>query len=85
MESYTTCSFWDLLSALPEEVKGRAKKQYLLWLDDPGHPSLQFKKVGGNLWSARVTEAYRALALKKGEDFHWFWIGTHREYEKIIH
>ena len=27
MEPYTTCSFWDLLSALPYEVKGRARKQ----------------------------------------------------------
>jgi len=29
-------------------------------------------------------ENYRALALKKGEDYYWFWIGSHDEYEELI-
>ena len=28
--------------------------------------------------------AYRALAVRRGDAFHWFWIGTHDEYERII-
>src|SRR5688572_9344736 len=41
------------------------------------------KKVG-RIWSARVSLAIRALAAEHGEDFVWFWIGDHREYERLI-
>jgi len=47
------------------------------------HPSLHFKKVGG-LWSARVNREIRALAVPDGGDFIWFWIGDHREYDRLI-
>jgi hypothetical protein len=47
-------------------------------------PSLHFKKVGKNLWSARVTSGYRALALKKGDDYYWIRIGNHDEYESFL-
>ena len=59
-------------------------KAYQLWQDNQSHPSLHFKKVGKNLWSARVTGGYRALALKKGDDYYWFWIGTHDEYDALL-
>ncbi|WP_016879692.1 hypothetical protein [Chlorogloeopsis fritschii] len=36
------------------------------WQENPLHPSLHFKKVGKNLWSARVSSGYRALAFEKG-------------------
>ena len=52
------------------------------------HPSLQFKKLtergGQELWSARVTLKYRALALKVDDDYLWFWIGEHDLYEGMI-
>jgi hypothetical protein len=51
--------------------------------EDPSHPSLHFKKVG-ELWSARVGAAHRALAVPDGDDFVWVWIGTHDEYERMI-
>jgi hypothetical protein len=44
--------------------------------------TLHFKKVGKNLWSARVSAGFRALALKKGDDY--YWIGTHDEYESFL-
>jgi len=84
MKSFAIRSFWLGYLHLPDEVKQRAKKQYLLWQQNPKHPSLHFKKIGGNLWSARVSDHYRALSLKKGEDYYWFWIGVHWEYERII-
>jgi len=49
----------------------------------PFHPSLHFKKVGKNLWSARITLDYRALALKKDDDY-WIWLGAHDEYELFL-
>ncbi|WP_353929105.1 hypothetical protein WJM97_12290 [Okeanomitos corallinicola TIOX110] len=84
MKSLTTAEFWRLYSALPPKIKQQAKKAYRLWINDQFHPSLHFKKVGNNLWSARITGGYRALALKKGDDFYWFWIGTHNEYDSLI-
>jgi hypothetical protein len=84
MRSYATPKFWSAFRRLPQEEKERAKKQYRTWQKDPWHPSLHFKKVGGRLWSARVSESYRALALEKAGEFHWFWIGHHREYEKAL-
>ncbi|MGB7381440.1 MAG: hypothetical protein WA959_33460 [Rivularia sp. (in: cyanobacteria)] len=40
--------------------------------------------MGDDLCSARVTVNYRALALKQGEDYYWFCIGTHDDYEAVI-
>lgn len=56
---------------------------YLLWQRNPRHPSLQFKKAG-NVWSLRIGGGYRALALLENAAFHWFWIGIHDEYERLL-
>ena len=50
---------------------------------DPTHPSLHLKPVGG-LWSVRINEAYRALAVREGDVFYWFWVGPHDQYERLI-
>ena len=84
MNSLTTPDFWTSYAALPQEAKEQAKKAYKLWQENQSHPSLHFKKVGKNLWSARITGDYRALALKKGDDYYWFWIGTHDEYDALV-
>ncbi|MCE0523219.1 MAG: hypothetical protein LV480_09950 [Methylacidiphilales bacterium] len=60
-----------------------ARKQFELWLDNPKHPSLQFKKVGP-FGSARISEDFRALCYLKTGIYYWFWIGTHAEYDKIL-
>jgi len=66
----------------------RADKQFALLKLNPQHPSLQFKKVGDRLgheiWSARVTLSYRALAIKRPDGYLWFWIGNHEAYDTII-
>ncbi|MBE9166907.1 hypothetical protein IQ238_04940 [Pleurocapsales cyanobacterium LEGE 06147] len=84
MKSFTTPNFWEAYAKLTPEVKDRAQKAYQLWQENPLHPSLHFKKVGKNLWSARISDGYRALALKKGKNYYWFWIGTHDEYEALL-
>jgi hypothetical protein len=83
MKSLTVPKFWRAYAELPPEIKLAACKQYRLWKDNARHPSLQFKKVGP-FWSARITEDYRALALLENDNYHWFWIGTHKEYERLI-
>jgi hypothetical protein len=84
MKSLTTSDFWNAYALLPQDIKEQAQKSYRLWQENQSHPSLHFKKVGKNLWSARITRDYRALALKKGDDYYWFWIGTHKEYDNLL-
>jgi len=81
--SRTLPEFWQQYAALPSGIQQRAFKQYTLFAANPRHPSLQLKPVG-EFWSVRVTEAYRALAVREGDTFTWFWIGSHDDYERII-
>ncbi|NER46155.1 MAG: hypothetical protein F6J92_05585 [Symploca sp. SIO1A3] len=84
MKSFATADFWKTYAQLTPEVKEQAQKAYQLWRDNPLYPSLHFKKVGKNLWSVRVSGGYRALALKKGDDYYWFWIGPHDQYDALL-
>ena len=83
MKSLTTPDFWERYRELPIEAKLLARKAYRLWRDDMHYPSLHFKKVG-KYWSIRISKDYRAVAVKKGEDYIWIWIGTHREYDEFL-
>ncbi len=88
MEHRATEGFWRAYQALPPEIRNRADKQFALLKSNLQYPSLQFKKVGESrgqeVWSARVTLNYRALALKRADGFLWFWIGDHKTYEELI-
>jgi hypothetical protein len=84
MQSFTTPDFWQAYGQLPPELKEKAKNTYRRWQTNQAYPSLHFKKVGKNIWSIRITDDYRALALKKGDDYYWFWIGDHKAYERLI-
>jgi hypothetical protein len=79
----TTERFWRCYHGLPGDTRKLADKNFKLLKENPSHPSLQFKKIGG-LWSARVDQAHRALAVEDDEDFIWVWVGTHDEYERIL-
>ena len=83
MKSSTTTKFWQGYDRLPMAVQKAARKQYRLWLSDPRHRSLNFKPIG-ELWSVRVTDDYRALAIFDQGTYFWFWIGTHAEYDQIL-
>lgn len=69
MESLTTPDFWEAYAVLPPKIKAQARKAYQLWKNNQFHPSLHFKKVADNLSPARITANYRALALKKDDDY----------------
>jgi len=60
--------FWNGYGKLPADIRTRADKQFSLLKENPQHPSLHFKKLGDRngqeIWSARVTLKYRALAVK---------------------
>jgi len=83
MKSLTTPNFWKTYKTLNHEIKEKAKNAYRIWTRNPRYPSLRFKKIG-NIWSIRIDENYRALALLKDDTFYWFWIGNHDDYEKLL-
>jgi hypothetical protein len=77
--------FWACFEALPPEIRRLAKKNYALLRSDPAHPSLQFKSLrGGKLFSVRVGLHHRALGIPVDGGVHWFWIGTHAQYDRLI-
>ena len=78
-----TAEFWRLYARLPQVQRRDARKAYRVWQRNPLHGPLHFKKVG-KVWSVRVGRGYRALGLLKGDTMHWFWIGPHDEYERIL-
>jgi len=83
LQSKTLPEFWDHYNSLPEDIQLRADKQFKLFTADPRHPPFQRKPVG-ELWSVRVTGAYRALAIREKDALTWFWIGSHVEYERLL-
>ncbi len=86
IESRTTHSFRSAFAALPHEIQTRAHRAYRLFREDPGHPSLRFKKVAGveKLYSVRIGLGYRALGVLEGSTIIWFWIGSHADYDRLI-
>jgi hypothetical protein len=81
--SHASREFWALYSSLPATVQEQAKKQYELYVQNPFYPSLRLKPIGP-FWSVRISGSYRALAARRGDQFFWFWIGSHADYEKLI-
>jgi hypothetical protein len=76
-------SFWAAYHLLSEKARKLADQSFALLNSDPRHPSLRWKQVG-RYWSARIDRNNRALAVKDGDDFIWFWIGAHAEYDRIV-
>ena len=59
---------------------------YRLFLADPGHPGLRFKKLPPfeDLWSVRITGDYRAIGRRKEDVIVWFFIGSHADYDQLL-
>ena len=75
--------FWRFYEQLPAEVQKLADANFALLKQDSHHPSLHFKKAG-RFWSVRVGIHFRAVAVERGTDLVWFWIGRHDEYDSIV-
>ena len=83
MNHFTSPSFWRAYEKFPIDIQKQADKNFELLKTNLLHPSLHCKKVG-KYRSARVGIKYRALAVELEEGLLWFWIGNHREYDKLI-
>ena len=79
----TTPGFRSNFQQLPEAAQRIARRNFERLKENPRHASLRFKKVG-KFWSVRAGLAYRALAVKDGDDFIWVWIGSHADYDRMI-
>ena len=86
MTSRTTARCRRAYAELPERVRLQAREAYRTFVRDPQHPSLRLKPVHSTrpVYSARVGLGYRALAVREGEVWIWFWIGSHAEYDRLL-
>ena len=86
MISRATKGFWKAYRELPANVRTNAEKAYRLWLRDPRHPSLHFKKVHTTrpIYSVRLSDGWRAICAKHEDHCIWFWIGSHADYDIIL-
>jgi len=86
LRSTTTSSFRKCFRGLPPRVQVRARAAYRKFRDDPAHPGLQFKQVHPSrpIFSARVSLGYRALAVREEDQWIWFWIGSHADYDTLL-
>lgn len=83
MRSVARPSFWRVYATLDPRVKIAARRAFELFIVDPDHPSLRFKKLSGyeDVWSVRITAQYRAVGERVGDTIEWVWIGTHNEFD----
>jgi mRNA-degrading endonuclease RelE of RelBE toxin-antitoxin system len=67
VKSLVRPSFWRAYAELDPRAREAARKAYRLFAENPGHPSLRFKKLGGydHIWSVRITEQYRAVGERR--------------------
>jgi Txe/YoeB family toxin of Txe-Axe toxin-antitoxin module len=86
MKSAVLPSFWAAYNVLDERIKRKARKAYRLWALNPFHPSLHFKCINQqeDIWSVRITLAYRAIGTLDDDTVTWFWIGHHDDYSRFF-
>ena len=89
MKYRRTKRFHDCYDELPDAVKEKTKKAFLLFKDNPNHPSLRIKKMEGHkdIWEGHVDIHYCfTLHYEKDEDADeticvFRVIGTHKIYD----
>ena len=86
MNSRTRPSFWRAHAALDSQARKAARRAYEMFVQNPAHPALRFKKLGGydGAWSVRINEQYRAVGERQGDTIFWVWVGTHNEFDKLF-
>lgn len=84
MRSVTTLRFRLAYTRLPVRIQEATKQAYFQWKQDKAHPSLHFKLIRDTIYSARISIKYRGLAVKQGDTYIWFWVGSHADYDQLI-
>jgi len=86
VKSRTTAEFRKSFAALPKQVQEQTREAYRQFKENPSYPSLRFKKVHPELpiYSARISNNYRAVGQLDGDTVIWFWVGSHAEYDRLL-
>lgn len=86
MKSLTRPSFWRAYELLDPRTREAARRAYRLFAENPAHPSLRFKPLGGydHVWSVRINEQYRAVGERRGDTISWVWVGSHNQFDKLF-
>ncbi len=73
-------------ATLDPRVRLAARRAYRLFAENPGHPSLRFKRLQAysNVWSVRINEQYRAAGVRDGDTISWAWIGSHNDFDRMF-
>lgn len=82
-QSFALREFWECYDALPREIRKLADTKFALFGQEPFHPSLHLKEKG-EVWTVAIGRSYRAIAYRRGNEFHWFWIGSHEAYNTLL-
>jgi len=82
--SRATPEFWELYRSLAPDVPVAARKSIR---KIPGKSRASQSPSGAvrsdrRAWSVRITRDHRAVALRSGEEWVWFWIGNHKEFDR---
>jgi len=81
--SFALPEFWKCYDRLPQEVRKLPDEKYVMFEREPFHPSLGLQKKG-TVWTVDIGRSHRAIAYRERGDFHWFWIGSHETYNKLL-
>jgi hypothetical protein len=86
LKSVTTERFRRLYASAGAQRQIQIKRAYKLWIENPAHPSIRFKKVHDTepIYSARVDLDWRAVGVMEQDTVLWFWVGPHNEYEALL-
>ncbi len=86
MKSRTTRRFRSSFANLPPIVQQQTRLAYRLWLENPRHPSLRFKRLrtARLVYSVRIGGTYRAVGVIEDDVIVWFWIGSHADYDRLV-
>jgi hypothetical protein len=86
MTSRGTDEFWQLYHGLPPGIRHAARNAFQKLSANPAHPGLQLERLrfDTRAWSVRITRNYRAIARRYGDDWLWFWIGPHEEFDRCF-
>jgi hypothetical protein len=86
VKSKTINRFWRCYAQLPKVIQKQAKEVYRLFMVNPFHPRLHFKKIHSSrpIFSVRITKDYRAVGILQDNEIIWYWIGSHSDYDQLI-
>ena len=84
MRHIRTERFKKAAAKLPSEIQAKAAKAFLLFKDNPRHPSLGIKRVQGmpDVWEGRVDIHYRFTFHYEGDACVFRNVGLHEIVER---